>query len=100
MRKAKAILAVSGLALFCIWIAVAFSKFGTVTAGSMKEPHSEILGIFLPLFSFYIPKIKNKEYTKEFFWTKENLIVVIITLIINIPPVIITTYNYFKYYFG
>lgn len=60
----------------------------------------ELLGIVLPLLTFLIPVIninKFKQYAIEkIYWSRENILLQIVTIAINVPGIIYIWYEGYK----
>lgn len=93
IMKKNRILKVVLFSVFATWLIAILTKFGMVIP--RKNYHYELLGVFMPLVSFIIPILnKDNMESKEIYWSKENIIAQIITIIINLIPIMIINYNY------
>ncbi len=95
--KNKKIAEVVICAVFVTWFMAITSNFGHRIPS--RNFHYELFGIWLPIISFVIPILsKGNPESKEVYWSKENIIAQIVTIIINLIPIVIINYNYNQYY--
>lgn len=97
-EKTKKILEIVFASIIVTWCIGLMTSFGLNIPS--RNRHYELFGIILPVFSFFIPLIQKNDTSRLIYWSKENIIAELITLIINIPIIIIMNNNYFRYYFA
>ena len=96
-NKNKKIAEVVICSIIITWFVAIATNFGNRIPS--RNFHYELFGIWIPISSFLIPIIKKSDYQmKSVYWSKENIISQIITIIVNLIPIIIMNYNYHQYY--
>lgn len=80
------------IGLLCVILNVISEKFGTYPHySSGRYSHMEILGIIFPLAVLIIPLFYKK--SRESLWTKKNIIISVLTLILSVLLITITYAN-------
>lgn len=96
-EKNKKIFEIVFISIVYTWLVAIFSHFGLRIPS--RNRHEEFYGLLFPILSFIIPLIDKKDTSKLIYWSKENIIAQLITIIINIPVIVIININYSNYYF-
>lgn len=94
-EKNKKILRFVIVSIVITWGTAITTKFGMEVP--FRNRHYEIYGILLPVLSFFVPIMNKNDSLKFIYWSKENIIAEVITLIINIPVIVIMNMNYANY---